>query len=110
VIEINKPTETCRQTSDLPGSHSLLTKRLRFLIASALSRLLTRPQASTAVSSKSWLRSNPDTMPTELDEDLHTPNRLESKPSRVSEASANANQDNAVLKEIRITLVLKLSF
>jgi len=49
-------------------------------------------------------------MPTELDEDLHTPNRLESKPSRVSEASANANQDNAVLKEIRITLVLKLSF
>jgi len=50
-------------------------------------------------------------MPTAPDEDLYKPNRLESKPSRVGEASANANQDNIVLEEIRnMTKVLNQGF
>ena len=40
-------------------------------------------------------------MPTAPNEDLYKSSRLERKPSRVGEASANANQDNTVLEEIR---------
>jgi len=30
VIEMNKPTETCRQTSDLPGSHPITYQKASF--------------------------------------------------------------------------------
>jgi len=59
------------------------------------------PHASAAVSSKSWLRGNFDAIPTEQDEDVYKPNRLESKPPGVSEVSAHAYQDHTVFEEIR---------
>jgi len=50
-------------------------------------------------------------MPRAPDEDLYKPNRVESKPSRFGEASADANQDNTVLEEIRnMTKVLHQGF
>ena len=30
VIAMNKPTETCRQTSDLPGSHPIIYQKASF--------------------------------------------------------------------------------
>ena len=88
-----------------PDRIPLLTKRLRFLIASALSTVLIRRSLVAWLRGNfdamtSWLRGDFDAMTTEPDEDLHKPDRLECEPSRVCGASANANQDNTVLEEI----------
>jgi len=99
VIEMNNPTKTCGQTSDLPGLPSITYQKASLSDRLGNKHALTPPHVPAAVASKSWLRGNFDAMTAQPDGDLHKPNRLESKPSRVREASAY--QDATVLEEIR---------